>query len=57
MPAPSYGIGYYKSEPCRPTASENRIFTSYNDHMMYPRTVKEMIQRLQQADGETVGKN
>ena len=56
VPAPSYGIGYYKSEPCKPTESEKRIFTSYKDHMMYPKTVRDMIQRLQQAEGQPIGK-
>ncbi|CAC5371615.1 unnamed protein product [Mytilus coruscus] len=57
QPAPSYGIGYYKSEPCRPTASEKRIFSSYKEHMMYPKTVRDMIQRLQQAEGQPIGQN
>lgn len=52
IPAPSYGIGYYKSESCRPTVSESRIFNSYKEHMMYPKTVRDMIQRLQQAEGQ-----
>lgn len=54
IPAPSYGIGYYRSETCRPTASEDRILSSYKDHMMYPKTVRDMIQRLQQAEGQQI---
>ena len=55
MPAPSYGSGYYESSSCQPTVSERRIFTSYADHMRYPQTERDMIQRLQTSEGASSG--
>lgn len=53
---PRYSTGYYFSEPTRPTTSETRVFASYKEHFNYPRTVKEMIQRIQQSNEVPVGK-
>lgn len=50
VPMPRYSTGYYFSEPARPTTSETRVFASYKEHHNYPRTVKEMIQRIQQSN-------
>jgi hypothetical protein len=53
---PAYSSGYYFSEPARPTLSEQRIFSSYKEHYNYPKTVKEMIQRIQQSNEVPIGK-
>ncbi|XP_060065450.1 uncharacterized protein LOC132545744 isoform X1 [Ylistrum balloti] len=53
--APRYGIGYYHSEPARPTITDERIFASYADHMNYPKTETHMIQRLQSSQGFPLG--
>ena len=50
-------MGYYVSESCRPTGSEERIFRSYGVSMQYPRNEKEMIIRLQQIEGTKIGKD
>ncbi|XP_076453203.1 uncharacterized protein LOC143288510 isoform X2 [Babylonia areolata] len=55
VPAPSYASGYYESSSCRPTESEQRIFTSYADHIRYPQTERDMILRLQAVEGSSTG--
>ena len=52
---PRYSTGYYFSEPAKPTVSEERVFASYREHFNYPRTVREMIQRIQQSNEVPVG--
>ncbi|KAL5015854.1 hypothetical protein ScPMuIL_005443 [Solemya velum] len=54
--APKYSTGYYKSASCKPNVSETRIFESYSQHMMYPKTVRNMIQRIQQEEGAIPGR-
>ncbi|XP_035828352.1 uncharacterized protein LOC101850990 [Aplysia californica] len=48
VPAPSYTSGYYRSDSCKPTASEVRIFASYGDNLA--KTERDMIMRLLQAE-------
>lgn len=55
VPMPRYSTGYYFSEPAKPTVSEERVFASYREHFNYPRTVREMIQRIQQSNEVPVG--
>ncbi|KAL4223925.1 hypothetical protein ACF0H5_017387 [Mactra antiquata] len=50
-PYPQYSSGYFHSEACEPNTSEYRIFNSYNEHMSYPKSVREMIQRIMESDG------
>ncbi|XP_062597302.1 uncharacterized protein LOC134258744 isoform X2 [Saccostrea cucullata] len=50
VPMPPYSSGYYFSEPARPTVSEQRVFSSYKEHFNYPKSVREMIQRIQQSN-------
>ena len=49
-PYPQYSSGYFQSESCRPNTSEYRIFRSYQEHMAYPKTVREMIQRIMETE-------
>ncbi|XP_069134826.1 uncharacterized protein [Argopecten irradians] len=53
--SPKYGIGYYHSEPARPTITDERIFASYADNMNYPKTEMAMVQRLQTSQGFPLG--
>ncbi|XP_078336716.1 uncharacterized protein LOC111135431 isoform X1 [Crassostrea virginica] len=57
VPMPRYSTGYYFSEPAKPTVSEERVFASYREHFNYPRTVREMIQRIQQSNEVPVDEN
>ncbi|XP_053375803.1 uncharacterized protein LOC123533294 isoform X1 [Mercenaria mercenaria] len=50
-PYPQYSSGYFESSACEPTTSEYRIFRSYGEHMAYPSSVREMIQRIMETDG------
>ncbi|KAH9512915.1 hypothetical protein Btru_036992 [Bulinus truncatus] len=54
VPAPSYSSGYYKSESCKPTVSESRLFATYqSENRTSLRTEKDMIIRLQQFENNT----
>lgn len=55
VPAPSYGSGYYESASSQPTVSEQRIFKSYSEHMVYPQRERDMVIRLQEAEGKHSG--
>ena len=48
IPAPSYESGYYRSDTCKPTASEKRIFASFSDTMA--KTERDIIIRLMQVE-------
>lgn len=50
-PYPQYSSGYFESSACEPNTSEYRIFRSYGEHMAYPSSVREMIQRIMETDG------
>ncbi|XP_052270374.1 uncharacterized protein LOC127871467 isoform X3 [Dreissena polymorpha] len=50
-PYPGYSSGYFESAECKPNVSEYRIFGSYSEHMNYPASVREMIQRVLEAEG------
>lgn len=50
-PYPQYASGYFESSACQPSPSEYRIFASYGEHMAYPASVREMIQRIMETDG------
>ncbi|CAG5136649.1 unnamed protein product [Candidula unifasciata] len=55
VPAPDYSTGYYKSEGCKPTASELRLFASYAaDNMARPKVERDVILRLQQYEKPTM---
>ncbi|XP_052800410.1 uncharacterized protein LOC128231514 isoform X2 [Mya arenaria] len=50
-PYPGYSSGYFESSTAKPSVSEYRIFRSYGEHMAYPATVREMIQRIMETEG------
>lgn len=50
MEPPSYSSGYYNSDQCRPNDSEWRIFRRFQNHRIYPPTVREAVQDVKEGE-------
>ncbi|GAB1599062.1 hypothetical protein Ahia01_000183400 [Argonauta hians] len=49
--APTYNSQYYQSDQCKPTISEERIFTSFQNHSKFSDSLRSTIHKLQLSDG------
>ncbi|XP_038059084.1 uncharacterized protein LOC119730318 [Patiria miniata] len=53
IPAPDYASGYYSSDTCKPTTSEQRMMGHYMKSSAWADTVHMVLQRLRQVEAAT----
>uniref|UniRef100_A0A1I8ITY0 PKD domain-containing protein n=2 Tax=Macrostomum lignano TaxID=282301 RepID=A0A1I8ITY0_9PLAT len=55
--APDYTSGYYRSEECRPTDAELRVFREHDRYESYPETFAPLVNYVQSQDTVKVAAN
>ncbi|XP_063810104.1 uncharacterized protein LOC135031779 isoform X2 [Pseudophryne corroboree] len=57
QPVPSYSSGYYFTDEAKPTRSEFEIMSTFQQDVLFPKSVKDMAEQLMEKDQNQVQEN